>query len=500
MFLLKKPFDAIMSYMHNKLLSKKLFIKRIIIYVVMILSIIIIASYVILFTLGYRFNLNDRQIEQYAMIQFNSTPAGANVFVDGKPLNIRTPGDTTVSNGEHIITMSLDGYQTWTKTVNVKSGILSWLNYAMLIPEELTTESVANYSEIYKTTASISGRYIIVQSKLDKPAFDLIDTNSNIVKKTTITIPKTLYSEPDTTGTAHSFYIDKWEDGERYVIVKHVYGEKYEWLVVDLQQPQQTKNITKLLDIEISNIEFSGVDVNVFYVLNKGDIRKIDISAGTISRPLINGVSRFDIYKSGMLYYIGLDATTKKALVGFYRDGDDKPYIIKNLEATDVSKLQCALAMYYNEYYFTISNDKDVEILYFSFSLPTNEINIKDFVKFKVNHSINNISFNPSGQYVLLKDGPDYSSYDLEYRTLNYSSVSGNGDTFSLRWLNSSYLLSDRDGSLIIREFDGANSHTINNVVTGNSISLSTNGRYIYSLNKSKDSGYDLQRVSVVLP
>lgn len=486
--------------MHNKSLNKKILIRRVVTYIGMTLAVVIIATYVVLFTLGYRFNIDDKQIEQYAMLQFNSVPSGATILIDGNPANIKTPDEATVPAGEHTITMTLKGYQTWTKTVTVASGVLDWVNYALLIPEELTVESVANYTDVYKSVASPEGHYVLIQSKLSVPQFDLIDVNAGTIKKTTLTVPTTAYSEADSTTVVHSFYIDKWDDGERYALIKHVYGDKYEWLVLDTQDPQLTKNITTLFDFAITSIQFSGTSGNIFYALGNSDIRKIDVSAGTISRPLISNVTSFNIYGSGILCYIGAGSTATTEVVGLYRDGDDTPYTVKTIDKTDGVQISAAVSNYFNEYYVAIANGTSVEVLSGSFPSSTNETSLQYYVSFVTDQAVKNLSFSPSGQYVFARTGANFTSYDLEYKALTSSVIDGKSDDFAVDWLNDNYIWSDRDGSLTIREFDGANIHAINNVTAGQSVAITTNGRYIYSINSVASGGYQLQRVRIILP
>ena len=485
--------------MHNKSSNKKVLIKRVITYIGMTLAVIIIVTYVVLFTLGYRFNIDDRQIEQYAMLQLNSVPSGATVSIDGNSANIKTPGEATVPAGEHTITMTLKGYQTWTKTVKVDSGVLSWVNYALLIPEELTVESVANYTDVYKTVASPNGNYILVQTKQNTPQFDLIDINSATIKKTTLNIPTAAYSESESTTVTHGFFIEKWDDGDRYVLIKHTYDDKSEWLVLDVQDPQLTKNITRLFDFAITNIQFAGTSGNVFYALGNGDVRKIDVSAGTISRPLISNVSSFSIFESKVICFVATESNAKVYTVGLYRDGDDTSYVVKTIEKTDEAQINAAVSNYFNEYYVAIASGTNVEVLSGSFPSSTNETGLKNYVSFSTSQTVKNLSFSPSGQYVFARSGASFTSYDLEYKLLFSSIIDGNSNDFAVNWLNDNYIWSDRDGDLTIREFDGANIHIINKVSASQGVVITSNGRYIYSVNLLASGGYQLQRVRIIL-
>jgi hypothetical protein len=489
--------------MHNQLSKKdKELVKRIAVYAGTTLSVIIIVVFVVFFVLGYRFDSGNGRIEQYALLQFSSSPSGATVVVDGKALSSQTPNKSAVPAGKHTITISKSGYQTWQKTINIKSGILEWLNYALLVPKKLSVESVTNYESIDLSLASPGGHYMLVQERADTPSYDLVDLSSDVIKTTKLTIPADVYSDSATVGVQHNFQIEKWDDSGRYVLIKHTYGDQVEWLVLDTQDVKSTKNITHLFDFVISSISFSGMGGNSFYVLGSGDIRKLDLSAGTISRPLINNVTSFSTYGSDIITYVGTGASgTSQQVVGIYRDGDEKSYIIKTINNTYAVPINIAAARYFNEDYVAISEGNKVDILSGSFPNTGSDkiTSLKELTSLTVNTNIQNLSFSPTGEYVFMQSGAFFASYDLEYQSLISSSIDGNGNVAPVKWLNDNYILSDRDGSLTIREFDGANIHTINPVQIGQDAVLSSSGRYIYSFNKSK-AGYQLQRVRMVLP
>jgi hypothetical protein len=56
-------------------------------------------------------------------VEFWSSPAGADIEVDGKYIG-STPSTVTVQAGEHTITMRKQDFGTWQKTLKVTSGNL----------------------------------------------------------------------------------------------------------------------------------------------------------------------------------------------------------------------------------------------------------------------------------------------------------------------------------------------------------------------------------------
>lgn len=488
--------------MYSKSFKKKSPFNRIVVYASMTSVVVFAVTLITMSMLGFRFNGSD--LAQNAFLQFSSSPSGATVTVDGKIVGSRTPNKYQLSAGTHEVVMWRDGYEKWSKTVELSPGTLTWLNYALLVPKDLTVESVANYESLFMTLASPKGNDLLVQKHSDVPTFDLVNLGSNAIKSTTVTIPSSVYSESLVTGVAHTFRVDKWDDEGRYVLINHVFNEKNEWIVMDTQNVELTKNITKLFDLSISNLDFLGTSGNIFYALESNDIRKLDLTAGTISKPFVSDVTSFEVYNdSKVITYVGTanDGDNKKRVVGTYRDGDELPSVIKTVDSNNESALAITTSRYFNENYVAVLDDHKIDIYSGSYPDAVGEkVNsMKVVASFDVEKDIDKLSFSPTGEYVFVQSGSYFASYDLEYQTFYSSTIDGNGAVGPLKWLDGNHVWSDRDGKLTIREFDGANYHAINSVVTGQDATLTSNGRYLYSIDKSQAGGYQLQRVRMIL-
>jgi hypothetical protein len=341
---------------------------------------------------------------------------------------------------------------------------------------------------------------MIVHENISDASFSVVDLSGETIKSSKIVLPITSYSESTNLTIQHVFKLKKWDAAGRYVLAEHFYGNNSEWIVIDTQSVAQSKNISALFDIAISDISFSGTSGNVFYALNAGDIRKVNLSDGTISKPLVGNVTSFSVYPdNNVISFIGVSATdSSKRVVGLYRDGDSKPHVIRTV--TSKGDLRVVSAHYFNEDYVAILDGDRMDILHGSYPNTTSEdtTSLKIFVSFNIS-GVSQLSFSPAGQYLLARTGTDFVSYDLEYQKKYKSDISGISSEFDLGWLNDNYIWSNRDGKLSIREFDGVNVHEINSVLIGQDAAITHNSRYLYSFVKT-DSVYNLQRVRLTLP
>lgn len=485
-----------MSYLRPK--TKEL-IKRILIYAVMVLAIIASVTFITLFVLGFRVNIGDGQVEQYAFLQFDSTPSGAVVRIDDVTVGSKTPNKISVKPGTHTITMKKNGYKTWTKTLSVGAGTLTWLNYTLFIPQDLIVEPILTYGQVYSSSTSPESHSMLIQYSADIPSYDLVDLDSAMAKVSKITLPSNVYTGSATDGLSHDFQTMKWDDDGRYVLLRHTFGENNEWIVLDTQNVSLSKNITKMFDIAITAIDFSGTSGNSYFVIESGDIRKLDLAGGTMSKVLVSNVSSIFVYGTNIIAYIGQVDESGDRSIGIYRNGDDLPYIIKTTKELAV---EVSTSHYFKKDYIAYSEGDNVTVLGGSYvsSAESSADNLKLITSFETTGDVSSLSFSPSGEYILAQSGTSFSSYDLEYQKLSTVASSCAGTDLPKSWLDDSHIWSGCSGNLKISDFDGSNSHTINSILSGQSAALTHNGKYIYSINKTKDATYQLQRVGIILP
>lgn len=477
-------------------------VRRVLVYTLMALTVITTVAILVPIISGYRYDIKSGRVEQSSILQFQSTPSGATVEVDGTVLSSKTSTKTTVFSGSHFVVMWLDGYETWYKTVDIRAGSLLWLDYVRFVPKDRTVQTVNTYKNIYASSTSPNSRYILIQSDASLPQFDLVDTNNDKADTVSLTIPPDVYSKTDTDDTVHNFQIGSWSKNGRYVLIKHSYGDKVEWLSMDTHDPNVSNNITRMMDVAIDSIYYSGNSGNILYALINGDVRKIDLSSETLSRALVNDVEKFSIYEdSDILAYVSkYDSQKNVRTVGLYKDNYSTPYILSTVSGD--ASLLVATAHYYNRDYVAIAENSVVNILsgkYPSSGESSDSMTIDD--SFRLDSDIRYLSFSPSGDYVLAQAGGQFGGYSLEQSSLEKADLEGDGDIPRLKWLDDNHLWSDRDGVLKMREFDGANTSTVtDSVVSGQTVTLSPNERYIYSIGKNDSGQYQLQRVRMILP
>lgn len=484
--------------------QKRLFlIRRILLSVLATIAVLIIVTASILFMLGYRLDSGNGRLEQGALLQFDSLPNNADVWIDNRAIGSQTATKQTVLAGVHSVKMTKTGYEDWNRTLSLDAGTLTWLDYVRLVPKERAIQSVATYKTLSGLTFSPDLKWALALEDSTIPTFQSIDLRSEAVKSVPFTLPTTLYST--VANTASNFSVYEWNSEGRYVVVQHSYGNaQSEWLMVDTQDVAKSVNITRLLSVNLSDVQFSGTSGTSLYgLVTDGVVRKIDLSAGTLSRALISNVQSFSVsVEMNTLSYVGVDPNNaNKKIVGIYKDGENSPTIIRTGASADVS-MAIALGRYFSDDYIAIAEGNVVSILTGTFPSEgaTDVSGLRSYGQLQLTGTVATLSFSEEGDFVVAQSGTEFKSYEVEHKRSSVGAVApAEGKAAStLKWLDVAHLWNDDNGTLIMRDFDGTNAHTIMTVASGYGASLSTNGKFFYAVGKT-DTGYQLQRVRMVL-
>ena len=489
--------------MFKKPTKKQFIIRRIILSSVATLAVIIIATVSILFMLGFRLDSGNGKLEQGALLQFDSTPNGADVSVDGANIGSRTATKQTVLAGTHTVKMSKAGYQDWSRTLTLTAGTLTWLDYVRFVPNNRPVETVKTYDSLAGAQFSPDKKWALIQQTATSPQLQLVDLRSETVKTSTLTLPQTSYSEATTPNVTHSFSIVSWDSGSRYVLIKHIYNDQTEWLVLDTQDASQTVSVTQLLGVSFQSLEFASTNGKVLYGLtNDGAIRKLDLSAATISRAFVTHVESFSIYDNTVISYLGIDPNdATKRVAGVYRDGDESDHTLRSIAAND-TVLKIATSSYFGNDYVAIAEGNVVTVLKGSLPSSSSQDNssLSPLTTLELSGAVSALSFSPKGDYVVAQSGENYKSYEIEYdrTSVGMMTVEEGQAASTLKWLDTAHLWNNDGGTLVMRDFDGSNVYSIMKVTPGFTASLSQNGRFFYAIGKD-DKGYHLQRVKMIL-
>lgn len=478
---------------HPRYSKRKILALRFFVYGIMTVATLLISIICILLVLGYQFNFSKRTLEQGGLVQLRSYPNSATVGFDGAKLSAVTPTKVNAAAGVHSVTMSLEGYRPWAKTVNLKPGQLLWLNYTRFVPESLSTDSVREFPRLQAMLPAPDRERLLLLPSSSDPTLVLADTRSvDRLQFSSLTLPATAY-RVGANEAKPRFALHEWDFGSRYVLVRMTVGDEVQYLRVDTTDISRTVNISKSLGLKIDNIHFAGTNGERYYALVDGVLRSVDLGSKTISAPLATNLTSFELYGDGVLAYVAKDAAKKQSVVGLYVDG--KVHEVVRFPATTAPAV--TVTEYYGKTYVAVAHGKTAYI--YVNPHRNAEVQAAREITFKKG-PIAWIDYSSNGRFLVAGSGDDFMTYDAELRSAHYGTLQGaRTDNRPFIWLDDYHFVTTGSAELSMVEFDGANREFITRAAPGFAATLSADGKALYSVLKKSDGSYVLQRSQMVV-
>lgn len=454
-------------------------------------------TFAVLYVLGYRFNSEERSIDQGGLMQLETRPPGAIVTVDQRRLTSRTPTHHDVSAGTHTVRIEQDGYRPWQKTVSVEPGSVHWLNYPLMLPETLTPSAIRQFSSVDAVLPAIEEDRLVVLEDNAKPTFQIVDL-AKPDAQTAITLPASSY--PSDEGT---YQLVSWSDNARYVLVSYTEERQQSWMILDTRDKNGFVDISSIVggSQPLTKVRFIGDSNTLLYGMTGSSLRRINTNDKTLSAPLIEDVADYWTSKKGIVSYTTTrDKDSGSRSVGYYTTGAAQPRVIRTLYDDGTTPLRAVVGVYQDRYYIAIQNDDAVEVS--QTNLPasdsTDDLSTAGIVTINTAQAADLLSFSPHERFVVAQYDSTFMTYDIELDGFTTTTLQGNqAVSGGLQWLDDYHVWSGRDNKLRIYEFDGENMQMIDKTIDGLAPTLSKNNRslYLFRLSPAYPSQVELVKI-----
>ena len=465
--------------------KKRRHMKLVVTYTLMTIAVVAISAVCIALVMGYRFDFLQNKVSQGALIQFVSQPANAYIVLDGQRLNFNTPGKRSVDAGAHTVKIQKEDYREWSKNFTLQPGEVRWLNYARLVPLDIQTRVVKEYPKMAQTLPSPDHDWIWVLPNADKPEFELVDIrNSQQLAYTTFTIADQFLTHE--AGAMDNFQLSEWNFGSRYVLVKHTYGDKTEFIRLDRTDPENVVNLTTKFGVPIQDMHFS--TENVFYGFDTGNLRKYDLNAGTLTDPIVKDVVSMKLYGDTDIAFV-------RHIDKRYRAGvivDNK--VTEVVDYDETLPLLIDLTTYYNNRYLAVARGNQLYVYQNPHRKEAGEM-VKTTSQRHDGGDIKWLDISSVGRFVIAGTSRQFMTYDIELNETSRINLPGapGDEAVSPQWLDESNLISVADNKLRMVDFNGDNQQVITNTLWNFPVTLNDDGKLLYSTDKNEAGVYQLR-------
>lgn len=478
--------------------------RRTLVYTIMVLAVLTLLFVITFNMLGYQYNLQTRTVEQRGLVQYDSRPRNATVFVDGKELGSRTQTKSMVDAGQHQFSMRLEGYDEWRKVMDIKPGTLTALSYVRLVPTERKVSVVKELPAVSSARFSPDRRWALAVVPTERlPRLSWIDLrNNDEVKVVDQTIDAVLTGHEDE-ASKHELRIIEWDLDSRYVLARHQYTLSdgttgVQWLRLD-REGREPVDISRLASLELKDVRFIGGGGNELYVLQtSGELRRMAVNGATLSGPLLTRVASFSVYGTDYVAYVGTDEAAKR-LAGIWKKEWQEPVIVRRLSEAEKDKpLFIEFARYFHKDALAVAVGAETTVYYGD--LGRSESELAQFYatgkKMSAKSPLTALDMSYSGRFVMMRSSEGFMTYDIEHQLVSQDAPLA--ASARLDWLDDHHVWHLRDGVLMMREYDGTNETPL---MAANELAAmpSSDEKSLYSFKTLDDGRVVLQRLKMTV-
>lgn len=447
--------------------SLRIIISETIMFISVILTVIVLA----LIVSGYWINA-DFKVERQGMLQISSVPSGANVEIDGESSWLqRTNTSKVLSSGEHSILLTKEGYDSWTKTINISEGLLYRIHYPRLFLKNRVTEKVLNAEGVISATISPDRNYLLLLDNTTK--WRLINLNSEKIEAKTIDISK-LFSGVSLAENAEvGLFTDEvvktdWDQDSSHILIKSKHQDSIEWILLDVKNPEKSINISKEFGSDFNEIRiFDNSSSNLLAIRNH-NLHRIDVSSRSISAILVKDVLSFDFYHNEVVFSAvnpSLDLDKDENCIGYFRIGDEENKIL--MTTNEIPKV--VISQFYDEKYITVLESEKLSVY--------KENGFEEQLQFNLGFVPENLKVGHNGEFILAYKDKMIATLDMEANSLREWEI----DDANFNWLDNDMLYTISGSELIVYDYDGLNRRIIANNVSSHIPTVSiTDDRWLY--------------------
>ena len=373
-----------------------------------------------------------------------------------------------LSAGEHNVTLTKDGYDSWSRNVNISEGLLYRLHYPRLFLQDTTTEEILNVDNAtYKSFSPDGSRLLLIEGIT---AWQLIELNDQVIKTTTIDVtslfPGNLEQTSGQIDTAIITSLD-WDQDGSHVLVSVQVDDTAEWILIDIRDTDKSINLTKAFKGELSQVQILDHSANNLLALIDKSLYKIDVSGRSLSLTTASDVFYYDHYDANDVIFSTVSTEsgdTSDYYIATLRLSDNK---IEKLIDTDVPA-QAIISKFYDDKYFVV--------------LQGGTLSLYDYEKrdskqdYELAFIPDTLKVGHNGEFVIAYSDNNIATLDMETKSITEWQTSS--DDFD--WIDSDMVYDIDQGDLVVYDYDGLNRRIIARDATAGTPAAIVNDKWLY--------------------
>lgn len=445
--------------------------RRVIISELLMVFTVIITVLILAFIVSGYWVSPDFKIERQGLLQIYSSPTGADITIDdnaGSWLS-RTNTSMTLSAGEHKITLTKEGYDSWSRTVKITEGLLYKLHYPRLFPKKRTVESALDFSANFATITPDRNFMLLADNTTN---WQLVNLDTDKTKPTTLDLSEILpfTNQADKTSVGlFSGVIENinWASDNEHLLLKIKYNTAINWLLLNIKNPSASVNLTKEFNADFDNIEILNQSASNLLAVIKGNLHRIDIPTKQISAVLVEDIISFDFYEQNLVFIAknkDVKGSDDPYYIGLLKFGTNNIVPLKTIQTPD----KIAITKFYDDEYICVINENSATLY-----LKNNFIEKNTFT---LTFAPEKIKVGTHGESIIMYTKNHIATLDME--AMQVFDWFTDGEDFG--WLDGNMIYSVKAGILNVYDFNGLNHRELSKNVSAHFPISITADKYLY--------------------
>ena len=412
---------------------------------------------------GYWIN-SDFKLERQGLLQISSVPTGADVAIDGDSSWLqRTNTSKVLSSGEHTVTLTKEGYDSWSKTINISEGLLYRIHYPRLFPTNPVTEkTLALNNHSFSTISPDHSKLLLISS-----TWQLIDLANKDIKALDLGISQLSSGDSPIKITPESTVVSAdWDKSGSHILIKINNGESTEWILLDVKDVKNSISLSKEFGGDFTNVQILDDSSSSLLAIHNGNLHKIDIPGRSLSSVLVKNVADYDHFDSSEVVFYANDTVseTGTGYVGLLKLSDNKTTKLLDV-ATSAT---VTISRFYDDKYITILQDNLVTLY--------KKDNFTKVADYEISFFPNKMEVGHNGEFITMSLGGRVATLDMETESIREWDV-GAGQ---FGWIDDDMIYTTIDGTLVVYDFDGLNRRVLSQNVNNNTLATITDDKWLY--------------------
>ena len=439
--------------------------------------------------MGYKLG-SDGSFNQTGLLQVDSTPTGATVAIDGEEMFSRTNMNKMLSEDEHAVKLTKEGYELWEKTVKIRAGVLYKLDYPRLFKQDRESEVVREFVKRPGFMIASSTRTNLLYADTGSTTWNLMSIRGDDVTVTEIDVAPYFRMKPEENKTeqpaiAGDFLRMEWDLNGDKILVEWNNGEIHDFVLINVRNPEASVNLTETFGMEFTDVKMANDSAERLLALENGNLRKISVGNKELSSVLASNVESFSNLDMEVVY-VTVPNEENERVIGLYREGE--PTVVKLTTVSGDTEVKTVAAEYLGEKYIGLMLDDSLHI--YKGSYPTVDQSLSDMseiVKQSLIEVPETFYAHDRGRFMIAKNGSKMVVFNAELGEVTGFVI----DNERMNWMDEFLIANVVDGKLVVRDFDGTNRRVLANASTGYDATIAANNKWLYYMS---DHGTLLKR------